>query len=62
MTLLQERVKKSLFVVTPVETGVQAVRKGRKILDSDFRRNDGKGSQVNFFTRSKLRGINDERY
>jgi len=35
-----------------VKTGVQAVLKGLKILDSGFRRNDGEKPQANFFTPS----------
>jgi hypothetical protein len=34
--------KIAFFVVTPVKTGVQAILNGLKILDSGFRRNDGK--------------------
>jgi hypothetical protein len=33
--------KNGFLIVTPVETGVQAVLKYLKILDSGFRRNDG---------------------
>ncbi len=33
-----------------MKTGVQAVLKGMKILDSGFRRNDGEKTQANFFT------------
>jgi hypothetical protein len=39
---LTEGGKKTLSVVTPVKTGVQEVFKYLKILDSGFRRNDGK--------------------
>jgi hypothetical protein len=39
-----------------VKTGVQAVLKGLKILDSGFRRNDGKKTQANFFPPSGLAG------
>ena len=35
-----------------MKTGVQAVLKGLKILDSGFRRNDGKKTQADFFTPS----------
>jgi hypothetical protein len=35
-----------------VKTGVQAVFKASKILDSGFRRNDGKKTEPNFFTAS----------
>jgi hypothetical protein len=52
----QSRVRRckkiSFWVVTPVKTGVQAVLKGSKILDSGFRRNDGKKTQADFFTPS----------
>jgi len=53
--------KNCLLVVTPVKlvpeclnpgTGVQPILKGFKILDSGFRRNDGKMAQVDFFTDS----------
>jgi len=44
--------KNFLLVVTPVKTGVQAVLKDLKILDSGLRRNDGKKPQANFFTPS----------
>ncbi len=52
--------KNCLLVVTPVKTarlsspksGVQAVLKGSKILDSGFRRNEGKKTQADFFTPS----------
>jgi len=40
-----------------VKTGVQAVLKGLKILDSGFRRNDGKKTQANFFTPSGWQGM-----
>jgi hypothetical protein len=35
-----------------VKTGVQAILNGLKILDSGFRRNDGKKMQAHFFTAS----------
>jgi len=35
-----------------VKTGVQAILNGFKILDSGFRRNDGKKMQADFFTAS----------
>jgi hypothetical protein len=35
-----------------VKTGVQLIRKALKTLDSGFRRNDVKKSQINFFTPS----------
>jgi hypothetical protein len=37
-----------------VKTGVQSIRKALKTLDSGFRRNDVKRSQINFFTPSPL--------
>jgi hypothetical protein len=45
-------VKKLPLVVTPVETGVQGILNGLKILDSGFRRNDGEKTQADFFTAS----------
>jgi hypothetical protein len=49
-------VKKLISAVTPVKTGVQSIRKALKTLDSGFRRNDVKKSQINFFTPSPLKG------
>jgi hypothetical protein len=40
--------KKVIKVVTPVKTGVQAVCKCLKNLDSGFRRNDGKEAFATF--------------
>jgi hypothetical protein len=39
-----------------VETGVQAVPKGLKILDSGFCRNDGQKGEWDFFTASEDKG------
>jgi hypothetical protein len=39
----------SYKVVTPVKTGVQGIYKLLKILDSGFRRNDGKGHFQTFY-------------
>ena len=44
--------EKSILVVTPVKTGVQALYNLLKRLDTGFRRYDGKGFPNDFFTRS----------
>jgi len=53
---MREGVKKLNFSPAPsgVKTGVQSVPKILKALDSGFRRNDVKNSQINFFTPSGL--------
>jgi hypothetical protein len=44
-----------------VITGVQAILKASKILDSGFRRNDGKKTDPDFFTVSGERGATQRR-
>jgi hypothetical protein len=39
-----------------VKTGVQEIHNGLKMLDSGFRRNDGKSMQAGFFTASERVG------
>jgi len=49
-------VKKLNFSRHPGETGVQSIAKGLKTLDSGFRRDDVKKSQIDFFTPSPIKG------
>jgi hypothetical protein len=39
-----------------MKTGIQSIAKGLKTLDSGFRRNDVKKSQIDFFTPSPIEG------
>jgi hypothetical protein len=56
MPTLPEGVKKLNFspASSGVKIGVQSIRNALKTLDSGFRRNDVKKSQINFFTPSPL--------
>jgi hypothetical protein len=50
----QAKLMGSQKVVTPVKTGVQVFPKSLEILDSGFRRNDGKGAFSTFYEFIKI--------
>jgi len=53
---IPEGVKKLNFSRHPVKTGVQEIGKALEKLDSGFRRNDVKKTQIDFFTPSPIKG------